>query len=124
MIFQLLPKQDRLESRPGLEAGTHLLTILTATAESLVIGVFINREACRLSAYGAAGSLLVVGRMDLLLLSLLPPLILYFGAEFTLVYARTLVQRNGEDLSKSWGRSFDRVKGKSAVAVAAFVRNR
>jgi uncharacterized BrkB/YihY/UPF0761 family membrane protein len=57
------------------------------------------------SAYRASGSLVVV-----IAWIYYSALILYFGAEFTRVYARTLgSQRNGEDPTND-GRSFDRAR--------------
>jgi len=58
------------------------------------------------SAYGAAGSLVVVVAWIYY-----SALLLYFGAEFTRVYARTLgSQRDEEDLSNRAGPSFDRAR--------------
>ena len=68
------------------------------------IGFDIGKSVAA-SAYGASGSLVVV-----IAWIYYSALLLYFGAEFTRVYARTLgSQRNGEDPTNA-GRSFDRAR--------------
>jgi membrane protein len=63
----------------------------------IFIGFYIGKSVAA-SAYGAAGSLVVVIAW------------IYYSAEFTRVYARTLgSQRNGEDPTNA-GRSFGRAR--------------
>ena len=91
MIFKLLPNTKIAWSDVWIGAA---LTSLLFTAGKFVIGFYIGKSVSA-SAYGAAGSLVVVVAWIYY-----SALILYFGAEFTRVYARTLgSQRNGEDLS-------------------------
>jgi membrane protein len=99
MIFKLLPKTKIAWSDVWIGAA---LTSLLFTAGKFVIGFYIGKSVAA-SAYGAAGSLVVVVAWIYY-----SALILYFGAEFTRVYARTLgSQRNGEDPTNA-GRSFGR----------------
>jgi membrane protein len=101
MIFKLLPKTKIAWSDVWIGAA---LTSLLFTAGKFVIGFYIGKSVAA-SAYGAAGSLVVVVAWIYY-----SALILYFGAEFTRVYARTLgSQRNGEDPTNA-GRSFGRAK--------------
>ncbi len=71
----------------------------------ILIGFHIEKSVAA-SAYGAADSLVVVVAWIYYV-----ALLLYFGAEFTRVYACTLgSQRDVEDLTNRAGRSFDRAK--------------
>jgi membrane protein len=100
MIFKLLPDAKIAWSDVWIGAA---LTSLLFTAGKFVIGFYIGKSVSA-SAYGAAGSLVVVVAWIYY-----SALILYFGAEFTRVYARTLgSRRNGEKLSSRSERSFDR----------------
>jgi membrane protein len=102
MIFKLLPKTKIAWSDVWIGAA---LTSLLFTAGKFVIGFYIGKSIAA-SAYGAAGSLVVV-----IAWIYYSALILYFGAEFTRVYARTLgSQRNGGDPTNGAGRSFDRAR--------------
>ena len=110
LIFKLLPKTKIAWSDVWIGAA---LTSLLFTAGKFVIGFYIGKSVAA-SAYGAAGSLVVV-----IVWIYYSALLLYFGAEFTRVYARTLgSQRNGEDPTNA-GRSFGRAR---QTAVAAFFR--
>jgi membrane protein len=101
MIFKLLPKTKIAWSDVWTGAA---LTSLLFTAGKFVIGFYIGKSVAA-STYGAAGSLLVV-----IAWIYYSALLLYFGAEFTRVYARTLgSQRNGEDPANA-GRSFGRAR--------------
>jgi membrane protein len=89
MIFKLLPNTKIAWSDVWIGAA---LTSLLFTAGKFVIGFYIGKSVSA-SAYGAAGSLVVVVAWIYY-----SALILYFGAEFTRVYARTLgSQRQGEE---------------------------
>ena len=102
MIFKLLPNTKVAWSDVWIGAA---LTSLLFTAGKFVIGFYIGKSVSA-SAYGAAGSLVVVVAWIYY-----SALLLYFGAEFTRVYARTLgSQRDEEDLSNRAGRSFDRAR--------------
>ncbi len=88
MIFKLLPNIKIAWSDVWIGAA---LTSLLFTAGKFVIGFYIGKSVSA-SAYGAAGSLVVVVAWIYY-----SALILYFGAEFTRVYANTLgSQRNRE----------------------------
>ena len=102
MIFKLLPNTKIAWSDVWIGAA---LTSLLFTAGKFVIGFYIGKSVSA-SAYGAAGSLVVVVAWIYY-----SALILYFGAEFTRVYANTLgSQRNREDLTNRRERSFDRAR--------------
>ncbi len=102
MTFKLLPNARIAWSDVWIGAA---LTSLLFTAGKFVIGFYIGKSVST-SAYGAAGSLVVVVAWIYY-----SALLLYFGAEFTRVYANTLgSQRNGEDLTKRSERSFDRAR--------------
>ena len=91
MMFKLLPSTKIAWSDVWIGAA---LASLLFTAGKFVIGFYIGKSVSA-SAYGAAGSLVVIVAWIYY-----SALILYFGAEFTRVYARTLgSQRNGENLS-------------------------
>jgi membrane protein len=81
MIFKLLPNIKIAWSDVWVGAA---LTSLLFTAGKFVIGFYIGKSVSA-SAYGAAGSLVVVVAWIYY-----SALLLYFGAEFTRVYARTL----------------------------------
>jgi membrane protein len=81
MIFKLLPNTKIAWSDVWIGAA---LTSLLFTAGKFVIGFYIGKSVSA-SAYGAAGSLVVVVAWIYY-----SALLLYFGAEFTRVYARTL----------------------------------
>jgi membrane protein len=81
MIFKLLPNTKIAWSDVWIGAA---LTSLLFTAGKFIIGFYIGKSVSA-SAYGAAGSLVVVVAWIYY-----SALILYFGAEFTRVYARTL----------------------------------
>src|SRR6266404_7460476 len=81
MIFKLLPNTKIAWSDVWIGAA---LTSLLFTAGKFVIGFYIGKSVSS-SAYGAAGSLVVVVAWIYY-----SALLLYFGAEFTRVYARTL----------------------------------
>lgn len=99
MTFKLLPNTKIAWSDVWIGAA---LTSLLFTAGKFVIGFYIGKSVSA-SAYGAAGSLVVVVAWIYY-----SALLLYFGAEFTRVYARTLgSQSNGEDLTNRGGFSFD-----------------
>ena len=102
MIFKLLPDAKIAWSDVWIGAA---LTSLLFTAGKFVIGFYIGKSVSA-SAYGAAGSLVVVVAWIYY-----SALILYFGVEFTRVYARTLgSRRNGENLSNRSERSFNRAR--------------
>jgi membrane protein len=91
MIFKLLPNTKIAWSDVWIGAA---LTSLLFTAGKFVIGFYIGKSVSA-SAYGAAGSLVVVVAWIYY-----SALILYFGAEFTRVYANTLgSQRRGPNQS-------------------------
>jgi membrane protein len=97
MMFKLLPSTKIAWSDVWIGAA---LTSLLFTAGKFVIGFYIGKSVSA-SAYGAAGSLVVIVAWIYY-----SALILYFGAEFTRVYARTHgSQRNREDLTNR-GRTF------------------
>src|SRR6202007_16948 len=81
MIFKFLPDAKIAWSDVWIGAA---LTSLLFTAGKFVIGFYIGKSVSA-SAYGAAGSLVVVVAWIYY-----SALILYFGAEFTRVYANTL----------------------------------
>src|SRR5207253_734988 len=81
MIFKILPNTKIAWSDVWIGAA---LTSLLFTAGKFVIGFYIGKSVSA-SAYGAAGSLVVVVAWIYY-----SALLLYFGAEFTSVYARTL----------------------------------
>ena len=81
MIFKLLPKVEIAWSDVWVGAA---LTSLLFTLGKFAIGFYIGKSALA-SAYGAAGSLVIVVAW-----AYYSALILYFGAEFTRVYARKL----------------------------------
>jgi len=81
MIFKLLPNIKIAWSDVWVGAA---LTSLLFTTGKFVIGFYIGKSVSA-SAYGAAGSLVVVVAWIYY-----SALLLYFGAEFTRVYARTL----------------------------------
>ena len=81
MIFKFLPDTKIAWSDVWIGAA---LTSLLFTAGKFVIGFYIGKSVSA-SAYGAAGSLVVVVAWIYY-----SALLLYFGAEFTRVYARTL----------------------------------
>ena len=81
MIFKLLPSIKIAWSDVWVGAA---LTSLLFTTGKFVIGFYIGKSVSA-SAYGAAGSLVVVVAWIYY-----SALLLYFGAEFTRVYARTL----------------------------------
>jgi len=81
MIFKLLPNIKIAWSDVWVGAA---LTSLLFTAGKFVIGFYIGKSVSA-SAYGAAGALVVVVAWIYY-----SALLLYFGAEFTRVYARTL----------------------------------
>ena len=81
MIFKLLPNIKIAWSDVWVGAA---LTSLLFTTGKFVIGFYIGKSVSA-SAYGAAGSLVVVVAWIYY-----SALLLYFGAEFTSVYARTL----------------------------------
>jgi membrane protein len=87
MIFKLLPNTKIAWSDVWIGAA---LTSLLFTVGKFVIGFYIGKSVSA-SAYGAAGSLLVVVAWIYY-----SALILYFGAEFTRVYARTLGSQRSE----------------------------
>jgi membrane protein len=102
MIFKLLPNTKVAWGDVWIGAA---LTSLLFTAGKFLIGFYIGKSVSA-SAYGAAGSLVVVVAWIYY-----SALLLYFGAEFTRVYARTLgSQRDGEDLTNRAGRSFGRAR--------------
>jgi membrane protein len=86
MIFKLLPNAKIAWSDVWIGAA---LTSLLFTAGKFVIGFYIGKSLSA-SAYGAAGSLVVVVAWIYY-----SALLLYFGAEFTRVYARTLGSQGG-----------------------------
>jgi len=81
MTFKLLPNTRIAWSDVWIGAA---LTSLLFTAGKFVIGSYIGKSVSA-SAYGAAGSLMVVVAWIYY-----SALLLYFGAEFTRVFARTL----------------------------------
>jgi membrane protein len=81
MIFKLLPRAKIAWSDVWLGAS---LTSLLFTAGKFVIGFYIGKSISS-SAYGAAGSLVVVVAWIYY-----SALLLYFGAEFTRVYANRM----------------------------------
>lgn len=81
MIFKLLPRAQVAWNDVWLGA---LLTSVLFTAGKFVIGFYIG-ESVSASAYGAAGSLVVV-----IAWIYYSALLLYFGAEFTRVYSNSL----------------------------------
>jgi membrane protein len=87
MIFKFLPNTKIAWSDVWIGAA---LTSLLFTAGKLVIGFYIGTSVSA-SAYGAAGSLVVVVAWIYY-----SALILYFGAEFTHVYADRLGSRRGQ----------------------------
>jgi membrane protein len=87
MIFKLLPNVKIAWSDVWIGAA---LTSLLFTAGKFVIGFYIGRSVSA-SAYGAAGSLVVVVAWIYY-----SALILYFGAEFTCVYTNKLGSRRGQ----------------------------
>jgi membrane protein len=94
MIFKLLPKTKIAWSDVWI--GAALTSSLGSTSGRVLAA----------SAYGATGSLVVV-----IAWIYYSALILYFGAEFRRVYARTLgSQRNGEDPTNRAGCSFGRAR--------------
>jgi len=102
MTFKLLPNTKIAWSDVWIGAA---LTSLLFTAGKFVIGFYIGTSVSA-SAYGAAGSLVIVVAWIYY-----SALLLYFGAEFTRVYATTLgSQRNGEDLTNHSEHSFYRVR--------------
>jgi membrane protein len=92
MIFKLLPNTKIAWSDVWIGAA---LTSLLFTAGKFVIGFYIGKSVSA-SAYGAAGSLVVVVAWIYY-----SALILYFGAEFTRVYARTLGSQAREGPNQS-----------------------
>jgi membrane protein len=87
MIFKLLPNTKIAWSDVWVGA---VLTSLLFTAGKFVIGFYIGKSVSA-SAYGAAGSLVIVVAWIYY-----SALLLYFGAEFTRVYANALgSQRHG-----------------------------
>jgi membrane protein len=87
MIFKLLPNTKIAWSDVWIGAA---LTSLLFTAGKFVIGFYIGTSVSA-SAYGAAGSLVVVVAWIYY-----SALILYFGAEFTRVYTNKLGSRRGQ----------------------------
>jgi membrane protein len=87
MIFKLLPKVDVAWTDVWVGAA---LTSLLFTAGKFVIGFYIGKSVSA-SAYGAAGSLVIVVAWIYY-----SALLLYFGAEFTRVYANSLGSRRGQ----------------------------
>jgi membrane protein len=87
MIFKLLPHTKIAWSDVWIGAA---LTSLLFTAGKFVIGFYIGTSVPA-SAYGAAGSLVVVVAWIYY-----SALILYFGAEFTRVYTNKLGSRRGQ----------------------------
>jgi membrane protein len=81
MIFKLLPNIKIAWTDVWIGA---VLTSLLFTAGKFVIGFYIAKSVSA-SAYGAAGSLVIVVAWIYY-----SALLLYFGAEFTRVYANTL----------------------------------
>jgi len=81
MTFKLLPNARIAWSDVWIGAA---LTSLLFTAGKFVIGFYIGKSVSA-SAYGAAGSLVVVVAWIYY-----SALLLYFGAEFTRVYTNTL----------------------------------
>jgi membrane protein len=81
MIFKFLPETRVAWSDVWVGA---VLTSLLFTGGKFVIGFYIGKSVSA-SAYGAAGSLVI-----LVAWIYYSALLLYFGAEFTRVYARTL----------------------------------
>jgi len=89
MIFKFLPETKVAWSDVWIGAG---LTSLLFTGGKFVIGFYIGKSVSA-SAYGAAGSLVIVVAWIYY-----SALLLYFGAEFTRVYAHTLgSQRNAAE---------------------------
>jgi membrane protein len=100
MIYKLLPSTKIAWNDVWIGAA---LTSLLFTAGKFVIGFYIGKSVSA-SAYGAAGSLVVVVAWIYY-----SALILYFGAEFTRVYARiagSLSERE-EDRANAGGSSFE-----------------
>jgi membrane protein len=89
MIFKMLPKIKIAWS--DVWAGA-VLTSLLFTIGKFAIGFYIGKSALA-SAYGATGSLVIVVAW-----TYYSALILYFGAEFTHVYAKTLGSQRDENL--------------------------
>jgi membrane protein len=87
MLFKFLPHTKIAWSDVWIGAA---LTSLLFTAGKFVIGFYIGKSVSA-SAYGAAGSLVV-----LVAWIYYAALILYFGAEFTCVYANKLGSRRGQ----------------------------
>jgi membrane protein len=81
MIFKLLPNIKLAWSDVWVGAA---LTSLLFTAGKFVIGFYIGKSVS-VSAYGAAGSLIIVVAWIYY-----SALLLYFGAEFTRVYTNTM----------------------------------
>jgi membrane protein len=86
MIFKLLPRVSMAWSDVWVGAA---LTSLLFTMGKFVIGFYIGKSVSA-SAYGAAGSLVTV-----IAWIYYSALILYFGAEFTRVYANNIGSRRG-----------------------------
>ena len=95
LIFRVLPDLDIAWRDVWFGA---LFTALLFVVGKLVLGLYLGKAAVG-SSYGAAGSLVV-----LLLWVYYSAQILFFGAEFTQVYARRLGSREG-DTSKSEARA-------------------
>jgi membrane protein len=96
MIFKFLPNTKIAWSDVWIGAA---LTSLLFTAGKFVIGFYIGKSVSA-SAYGAAGSLVVVVAWIYY-----SALILYFGAEFTRVYTNRLGSRRGQFCSMRYGRT-------------------
>jgi membrane protein len=87
MIFKLLPRVAVAWTDVWVGAA---LTSLLFTAGKFAIGFYIGKSVSA-SAYGAAGSLVIVVAWIYY-----SALLLYFGAEFTRVYANQLGSRRGQ----------------------------
>jgi membrane protein len=87
MIFKLLPRVAVAWTDVWVGAA---LTSLLFTAGKFVIGFYIGKSVSA-SAYGAAGSLVIVVAWIYY-----SALLLYFGAEFTRIYANNIGSRRGQ----------------------------
>jgi membrane protein len=97
MIFKLLPDVTIAWRNVWLGAA---VTALLFTAGKSLIGLYLGRSAVA-SAYGAAGSLVVI-----LIWIYYSAQILFFGAEFTKVYTRGRASPGG---GRGNGRADDRL---------------
>jgi membrane protein len=87
MIFKLLPRVAVAWTDVWVGAA---LTSLLFTAGKFLIGFYIGKSVSA-SAYGAAGSLVIVVAWIYY-----SALLLYFGAEFTRIYANNIGSRRGQ----------------------------